>query len=554
MTMIELTPLQHLALQSSLNTLDQYPGFLIADDTGFGKTHEALAVARRLNQPITVFAPKHLLTKWHREAKRWNLTITAKSHAYLSRNRRGVPLPPNSTIIADEAHHFINPTTNRYQSLAITALGNTLLLLSATPLQNQPRDLLHLLALVSPECHFAAHQPLNPRYLAYAANHLSISRKRPSTRPLHTLTHTRSIHTTTIHQLTQQLCLPHEPYQLFYALLLKRNLSSNAALKESAKRLIRYLHELDEAQSQNRTLPRTTFDTDFPHGQRAFTFLLPPAPTPSPHHDLKARAKTAEHLLDQLDTTEPSAAILHNATKPVTAFTCYKATANTLFHQLQHHHHTILWTGDQITSNLLGPLQHHQLPTTNHILICTDVANCGVDLDHTKTLVHLDLPWNPNTTKQREGRITRGLSQSPATIITIQPDAYTEQELRILHINRSKQHLNQTYLNPQIPELKPTPPPHDFVYRLNSLKGLQQRDLPATNWRASFNLDVLRRYALSLPAGLRAITTQWKRTTERHWNDGYLEAIDDAARRAGIISKTSDFPEFSIFGDFEKRT
>lgn len=49
------------------------------------------------------------------------------------------------------------------------------------------------------------------------------------------------------------------------------------------------------------------------------------------------------------------------------------------------------------------------------LLVCTDVASEGLNLqDHCRTLLHVDLPWNPNRLEQRNGRIDRfGQTRAP---------------------------------------------------------------------------------------------------------------------------------------------
>ena len=50
-------------------------------------------------------------------------------------------------VVVDEAQHFRNPRTRRYDRLARLLAGARVLLLSATPVHNQAADLRHLLAL-----------------------------------------------------------------------------------------------------------------------------------------------------------------------------------------------------------------------------------------------------------------------------------------------------------------------------------------------------------------------------------------------------------------------
>lgn len=55
-----------------------------------------------------------------------------------------------------------------------------------------------------------------------------------------------------------------------------------------------------------------------------------------------------------------------------------------------------------------------------NFLICTDAANYGLNMQFANVLVHLELPWNPATKDQRDGRVHRiGSTHSVVNIIHI---------------------------------------------------------------------------------------------------------------------------------------
>ena len=54
-----------------------------------------------------------------------------------------------------------------------------------------------------------------------------------------------------------------------------------------------------------------------------------------------------------------------------------------------------------------------------HVLVCTDCLSEGVNLQQAfDTVIHYDLPWNPNRVEQRNGRIDRFGQTSPEVIIS----------------------------------------------------------------------------------------------------------------------------------------
>lgn len=59
--------------------------------------------------------------------------------------------------------------------------------------------------------------------------------------------------------------------------------------------------------------------------------------------------------------------------------------------------------------------------TPRHILVCTDCLSEGVNLQNGfNSVIHYDLPWNPNRVEQRNGRIDRfGQTESEVSIFTL---------------------------------------------------------------------------------------------------------------------------------------
>ena len=55
-----------------------------------------------------------------------------------------------------------------------------------------------------------------------------------------------------------------------------------------------------------------------------------------------------------------------------------------------------------------------------NFMICTDAANYGLNMQFANVLIHLELPWNPATKDQRDGRVHRiGSTHSTVTIVHI---------------------------------------------------------------------------------------------------------------------------------------
>ncbi|MEO8200198.1 MAG: DEAD/DEAH box helicase [Gemmatimonadota bacterium] len=142
-----LRPEQRLTCQQLLPILDQFHCALLADPVGSGKTWMALAVAQQWQHRIrpTVLAPAALVPQWRRTAEMLSVNALIWSHERVSRGglpptllerAKGYPL-----VIVDESQHFRNPSIRRYRVLAPALMSRAVLLLSATPVVNRLSDL-----------------------------------------------------------------------------------------------------------------------------------------------------------------------------------------------------------------------------------------------------------------------------------------------------------------------------------------------------------------------------------------------------------------------------
>jgi hypothetical protein len=98
-------------------------------------------------------------------------------------------------------------------------------------------------------------------------------------------------------------------------------------------------------------------------------------------------------------TEEPEAKIV--------LFTTFRATARYLTERLNQAQlpARLLWGGQDVTKQEV--INEFRDSKTLRILVSTEVASEGVDLQFCKVLVNYDLPWNPTRIEQRIGRIDR---------------------------------------------------------------------------------------------------------------------------------------------------
>ena len=141
-------------MQAVLNArkiLLEYGGVFISDVVGLGKTYISAMLAGQLDGRTLVIAPPVLLEKsnpgsWTNVFSDFRVPADFESLGKLDDLiNRGTEKYGN--IIIDEAHRFRTETTVTYEKLAEICRGKRVVLVTATPYNNAPKDILSLLKL-----------------------------------------------------------------------------------------------------------------------------------------------------------------------------------------------------------------------------------------------------------------------------------------------------------------------------------------------------------------------------------------------------------------------
>lgn len=142
---------------------DVSPRYLLADEVGLGKTIEAGLLIRqhlldRRDGSARILVPDALVAQWEEEletkfrlGEQFPDQCSVVAHSRLADQ---VPWAPVSLLVVDEAHRLSRRADGTYAALKKQADSATaVLLLSATPLLQQPASLLRLLHLLAPHLH-----------------------------------------------------------------------------------------------------------------------------------------------------------------------------------------------------------------------------------------------------------------------------------------------------------------------------------------------------------------------------------------------------------------
>ncbi|MBL0169995.1 MAG: DEAD/DEAH box helicase [Gemmatimonadaceae bacterium] len=434
---------------------------LLADDVGLGKTYVALAVARDYRQ-VRIIVPAALLPMWRSALTRAQCSHAQLEslHCYSSAHPPANVCQPGTLVIVDEAHHLRTPTTRRYRAISQVLAGSDLLLLSATPIHNSPRDLGALLALALGTPAARLRDGLLARVVVRRTHR--IGRPRIVEHPPMAMPHDPAVLDAI---LALPAPLPAHDGAIAGALirlgLLRAWCSSDAALTQALrKRLLRgeaLRHALEHGRHPTSAELRSWLVGEH-EVQLAFPELLANhAPATGPLLDiLSAHLDAVRGLLHEQMRVAHSDAARVDAMRtimrahpnvPVVAFSQFAATVRAVGRALADIAGVGMLTGQRavIASGAISRQEAlaHFAPVAQgrppppahrriHLLLTTDLLAEGVNLQDAGVVVHLDLPWTDALRHQRVGRCARvGSPHSDIAVYRINPPPGAEAALRL---------------------------------------------------------------------------------------------------------------------------
>jgi hypothetical protein len=459
-----LLPRQRRSHARLVAALRRFGGALLADPVGTGKTYIALAVARSLGGRATCIVPATLVSRWREISARLDVPAVVSSH---ERASRGTLPRANGLVVVDESHHYRNRETRRYGHLARWLVGRTTLLLSATPVVNRLADLSAQLLLVLPDDALA---PLGVPSLAVlperdsfpAAVSLVVqtdgsaeARPRARARAFRPAASVPDL----VSDLDSLALSSSTPVaRLVRGVLLRAAASSPAALDASLRRYRLLLLQARDAVSAGVRPDRASLRRwagELPDqtvlwqligdGDGSGELMLDDLPL------LDDLIRRADALAERND---PKAARLADLVADGARTLVFSSSRDTTLWLRRWIDPPPAWcTGDaagightrlprELVLKGFAPDAHGQSSRVPHVLLATDVAAEGLDLQGAQRVVHYDLPWTPARLDQREGRARRlGGIHAEVEVVTFEPPPSVERELRQLRILAAKREL-----------------------------------------------------------------------------------------------------------------
>jgi hypothetical protein len=472
-----LLPHQADATLRAWAILERFGGALVADGVGLGKTYIGLAlgeIERAHGGDALVLAPAALRREWQRAASEVGVRLVLTSHTALARR------PPRvadtvSLLVVDEAHGFRNPRTRRYDALARLAIGRRVLLLTATPINNSAADLAALVHL------FAGADDFRPFGVADIQDALRTGEGEAAALALGALTVSRSRRLVEARfpalrgAFPRRELLPPVRYDLDAAFggslraileaigeldgdqaasergaalialgLLRRLESDRTAFLRTLRRHQDFLREWAAARATGALLGRAAFRAamggagDGPQLVLWPLLLRPSTDGSAPmEHAWRATVERALQLAEAAPAQDPKLQALEGLLsgplrgRKTIVFTEYRDTALAIARHLRRHVRLLCvaghgaWAGterlsrrealDAFAPRARGAVSNPRLAAD--LLVATDVASEGMNLQDASAVVNFDLPWNPVRVMQRVGRIDR--LHSPHRVVTV---------------------------------------------------------------------------------------------------------------------------------------
>ncbi|MBN2002696.1 MAG: helicase [Anaerolineae bacterium] len=135
------------AVSAARRVLAEYGGCFLSDVVGLGKTYMAALLAQQLEGRTLVIAPPHLLDRdkkgsWPNVFSDFQVRQTDFESSGKLEHLLACDLSRYANVFIDESHRFRTETTLSYANLAQICRGKRVILVSATPLNNSPGDIL----------------------------------------------------------------------------------------------------------------------------------------------------------------------------------------------------------------------------------------------------------------------------------------------------------------------------------------------------------------------------------------------------------------------------
>lgn len=315
-------------------------------------------------------------------------------------------------VIVDEAHRLKNRDTKNWQFVK-NLQKKYCLLLTATPLQNDIRDLFNLISITHPDFY----HDFNQFKEKYKIEDYTVGKPKKLKQDLEQVM-IRNCHRNTIMQKSDRhvkhisIELEDREREVYNKITeyVKNKIQQESSKQKNVLSLLNYQRELC---SSFVALKKTLEKKDVPGN------LL----------------KEVKQLITEIKVTSKlreTKKILASTDSQVLIFTKYRATQNYIAYWLEEcGFNTILFHGGHSMSG--KEYVKYIFQQEREVMICTEAGSQGLNLQFCNWVINYDLPWNPMKLEQRIGRVHRlGQNKDVFVYNLVYKDSVEEKILHIL--------------------------------------------------------------------------------------------------------------------------
>ncbi|MGM0370115.1 MAG: DEAD/DEAH box helicase [Bacillota bacterium] len=447
-----LLPHQSQTVSKVINQMDGRA--LLADEVGLGKTIEAGLILkeyllREVVETCLILTPASLGFQWWRELNNkfkidlynnrngtgwhyFNIIIASLDKAKRNPHRQEIYERGFDLVIVDEAHRLKNRETMNWKFVNDIP-KEYLLLLTATPLQNDLEELYNLISLLRPELynnynHFkqdhvrGKQQVKNLEQLQDQLSQLMIRNKRKNVRLNQDNDRELELIPVELGIAEQQL------YERITDLIQEKQQGS---LQGSSFQLLNLQREVCSSSFAVVKSLQRMLDKDRYQGIK---------------DDLEELLEFANQIANN-EKMKVVEEIMSASDGKVIIFTEYKATQEYIGYYLQQEGYTpVLFSGD--LSDNQKEWAKNTFSQQGDVLVSTEAGAQGINLQFCNIIINYDLPWNPMKLEQRIGRVDR-LGQANNVVVYNLITASTVEE-KILNLLLQKTNLFEAVTGDQL--------------------------------------------------------------------------------------------------------
>jgi superfamily II DNA or RNA helicase len=424
---------QRSAATRARQVLLERRGLILADEVGLGKSFVGAAVMRDFlddGASVELIVPASLVPQWRETLARFAVFAKVTTHDGLL-TETALADDRQRLVVVDEAHAFRNRATKRYEALARRSIGARLMLITATPICNAIEDLRAIVDLIAPDDLLAdrgvpsidlAFEKRDRQWIDIILAELMIRRDHgvlPPSLQFGSLDRKVVRHEVFDARGIDALRFPLVGANALLRRFLWRRLeSSEAALLESIRRQLRFYTRALDSLSRGVALDKREYRRAFgrEEDRDAFQQVLfwelwaPASPSAIDPRTIEEEMAALEQLrrdVEQSPRTKRAqlAAILEKANEPVLIFTSSVATARDLHATFRMQHRCGIATSREREDAAVAYERFRG--GALDVLVATDMASEGLNLQRAGIVIHYDLPWNPVKLDQRNGRAYR---------------------------------------------------------------------------------------------------------------------------------------------------